>query len=271
MDQYQQNLWTHSQKTKVVTTDKDLDSFLLNLAGQSLTTFNYQYLAAASALTNGEIVAWFNNQFYHTASLALNLVHNAIIRALINPAYSIHVANAPFDYFVQPNSTNDIDANISLFSASFTIEAGVVMSLVSASYVMFYIQVSTKTDFVSHSTHHSFTIVVHILQEKVCRAKFLQYASGTNLSIFWLASILWDVFTNMVTVAIIVIMLAFSRQPFWADANTVAVIGMLFTVYNVAMMPVICLTSLIFSKPTTGVNVIFFGSLIICRSKLTFV
>ncbi|XP_037034194.1 ATP-binding cassette sub-family A member 3-like isoform X1 [Bradysia coprophila] len=237
MDQYQQNLWSHSQNTKVVTTDKELDTFLLNLAGQSLATFNYQYLAAASALTSGEIVAWFNNQFYHTAPLALNLVHNAIVRAIINPAYSIHVVNAPFDYVVQPNSTDD--SSVSLFSASFTFAVGLAMPMVSASYIMFYIQ------------------------EKVCRAKFLQYASGINLSIFWIASILWDVLTHMVTVVLIVVMTAFSRQPFWAEANTLAVIGLLFTMYNFAMIPVICLTSLIFSKPTTGMNVIYFGSLVI--------
>lgn len=142
MDQYQQNLWAHSQNTKVVTTAEDLDSFLINTAKQSLSTFNYQYLAAASALTGGKIVAWFNNQFYHTAPLALNLVHNAIVRAVINPAYSIHIANAPFDYLVQPNGTNVDDSKVSLFSASFTFAIGIAMPMVSASYIMFYIQVN---------------------------------------------------------------------------------------------------------------------------------
>ncbi|KAG4068832.1 hypothetical protein HA402_004980 [Bradysia odoriphaga] len=245
MNQYQQNLWTHSQNTKVVTTSKDLDSFLLNLAGQSSGTFNYQYLVAASALTSGEIVAWFNNQFYHTAPLALNLVHNAIVRAIINPAYSIHVVNAPFDFIVQPNSIDDDgddhndDVDILIFSASFIFAVGLAMPMVSASYIMFYIQ------------------------EKVWRAKFLQYASGINLSIFWVVSVLLDVLTNMATVTLIVVMIAFSRQPFWAEANTLAVIGTLFTMYNFAMMPVICLTSLIFSKSVTGMTVLSFGSLII--------
>lgn len=143
MQQYQQNVWTHSQKTKVVTTDDDPNSFLLHLANQSLRTFNYQYLTAASALSNGTILAWFNNQFYHTSSLALNLVHNAIIRAIINPAYSIHVVNAPFDFLVQPNSTQ-VDENISAFGVSLTFAVAIAVSMVSASYIMFYVQVKLK-------------------------------------------------------------------------------------------------------------------------------
>lgn len=240
MQQYQQNVWTHSQQTEVVTTGEDLDSFLLNAANQSIRTFNYQYLAAASALSNGTILAWFNNQFYHTASLALNLVHNAIIRTVINPVYSIHVVNAPLDFRAHPNNGSDIpDLSISVFGTSFAFAVAIAMSLVSASYIMFYVQ------------------------EKVCRAKFLQYVSGVNLSLFWIASIVWDVFTSMATVVLIVIMLAVSRQSFYSDANTLGVIALLFIMFNVAMMPFICLASLIFTKPTTGVNVIFFANMII--------
>lgn len=106
-----------------------------------------------------------------------------------------------------------------------------------------------------------FTVIP--LQEKVCRAKFLQYVSGANLSLFWTASIFWDVLTNMITVVLFVVILAISRHKFWSDANTLVVIALLLTMFNVAMMPVICLASLIFKKPTTGVNVVFFLNLII--------
>lgn len=134
-------------------TNEDLDLFLLNVANQSLETFNYQYLTAASALGNGTILAWFNNQFYHTASLALDLVHNAIIRAIINPAYSIHVVNAPFDFLIQPNSTQEDDAKISAFGITLTFTVSIALSMVSSSYIMFYIQVKKKFLFFATSIH----------------------------------------------------------------------------------------------------------------------
>lgn len=125
----------------VVTANDTMDSFLLNEADQSLSTFYHQYLTAASILSNGTVLAWFNNQFYHTASLALNLVHNAIVRAILNPNHSIHVANAPFGYLAQPNSTHVEDSNISMFSVTLTFAVGLAIPMVSASYIMFYIQV----------------------------------------------------------------------------------------------------------------------------------
>lgn len=135
-------MWTHSLNAKVVTTDKNLDSFLLNVANESLQTYIYQYVAAASTFSNGTILAWFNNQFYHTASLSLNLVHNAILRAVINPGYSIHVVNEPLDFLIQANATQPDGGNISLFGITLTFAVGIAMPLVSASYIMFYIQVS---------------------------------------------------------------------------------------------------------------------------------
>lgn len=106
-----------------------------------------------------------------------------------------------------------------------------------------------------------------MFQEKVCRAKFLQYVSGINLTIFWISSILWDVFTNMSTVLLIVIMLLTSQHHFWSEANIVGIIALLLIGFNFAMMPIVCLASLIFTKPTTGVNVLSFAGLFICKLK----
>lgn len=140
--QYQQNLWSHSQKTEVLTTaNDDMNTFLLSMANQSLSTFHYQYIAAVSMLQNGTIVAWFNNFLYHTAPLALNLVHNAVVRTFINPTHSIHVTNAPFDYIEDSNSTSHRDSPVSLFGFSLVVTMGIALPIVSASYIMFYVHV----------------------------------------------------------------------------------------------------------------------------------
>lgn len=163
MQQYQQNVWTHSPNTEVINTDEDLDSFLLKVASQSLRSFNYQYLAAASALSNGTILAWFNNQFYHTAPLSLNLVHNAIIRTVINPGYGVHVVNAPLDFLIKTTNSTEINqiTDVSIFGISLTFTVGVVMSMVAASYVMFYIQVNENifpTHFITISIYASTSV-----------------------------------------------------------------------------------------------------------------
>lgn len=68
---------------------------------------------------------------------------------------------------------------------------------------------------------------------------------------------MWDILTYMTTGALIVIMLAISRQPFWSDANTLAVIFLLLIMYSVAMTPVICLVSLFFPELASIFDVVF--------------
>lgn len=248
----------HSPKTKVMTTVEDVDSYLLNV--NSIRKLNFEYLTATAALTNGTIIASFNNQFFHTAPLSLNLVHNAIVR-VIDPDFSITVMNAPFKYLLSPSASNgtDIaDSPISIFGISITIAIPVAMSIISASYIMFYIKVKDVLRF-----RHQ--LLKFLFQERECHAKFMQYVSGANLSVFWISSILWDILTSMITIALIIIMLALSQRNYWSNASTLAIVFLILVLFNYAMIPIICLASLIFSKPTTGVNVLTFASIIICK------
>lgn len=90
----------------------------------------------------------------------------------------------------------------------------------------------------------------------------MQYASGVNVPIFWAASILWDLFTNSITILVIIIMLAIGQHDGWKSPGDLSVVFLLLFLYNFAMMPVICIFSLMFSKPTTGTNVVTIVSII---------
>lgn len=116
---------------------------LLGLAESSLRKFKFQYLTGVSFFDDSTIVAWFNGQFYHTAALALDLVHNAILKAFSNGAdYSIRVQNAPLKYLPENNTVPDFLKDIDSFGYGFTMMLGVSMTILSASYISFYIKVS---------------------------------------------------------------------------------------------------------------------------------
>lgn len=142
MEQYQYTVKEHSNKASVVTTADDVDTYLINLAKTSLMQVKFQYLTAASALSNNSIYAWFNGQFYHTAPLALNLVHNAFMRAFY-PDHTIHVKNAPMKYLptVPTNGTSPEEISAT-FGFSFTMCISIVLSITSAIYINFYIKVT---------------------------------------------------------------------------------------------------------------------------------
>lgn len=96
------------------------------------------YLAGATM--NETITAWFNNIPYHTAPLSLNLVHNAIVRALVSPDCSIEVINDPMPYASLTESGSGRKSRSRAFYAILAI--ALAMLIVSACYILFYIEVT---------------------------------------------------------------------------------------------------------------------------------
>lgn len=120
-----------------------MDSSLLKLASESVQRYNSEFISAISE-KDGSILAWFNNQMYHSAALALNLVHNAII----GDKYSIDVTNAPLKFAAENKTTPDDnfnDGDVLGYTLAFMI--GIAMSMYSASFIMFYVKVIHPIDF----------------------------------------------------------------------------------------------------------------------------
>lgn len=91
----------------------------------------------------------------------------------------------------------------------------------------------------------------------------MQYASGANLFLFWGVSILWDLLTCLITNIIIVTLLAFGQHKNFSSASELAIVFSALSAYNIGMAPIICILSLIFSKPTTGMNIISILNMVI--------
>lgn len=123
-----------------------MDESLLDLAQHSLRKFKFQYLTAATFPDDKTIIAWFNNQFYHTAALTLDLVHNAVLKAFSGDDYNIYVQNKPLKFQKQNDTLPDFIKNLDSFGYGFTIMIGIAMTVLSASYISFYIKVSHELE-----------------------------------------------------------------------------------------------------------------------------
>lgn len=91
----------------------------------------------------------------------------------------------------------------------------------------------------------------------------MQYASGAYCMVFWGASILWDLFTISITISIIIVMLAIGQHEHWRTPGELSIVFLILFMYNFAMNPIICLLSLVFSKPTTGMNVLSIANMVL--------
>lgn len=76
---YQETFRSLPAEHALVNTKMDMDQTILNQYEISNAETNLYYMAGLTVNENN-ITAWFNNQGYHTAPLAINLVNNAILK-----------------------------------------------------------------------------------------------------------------------------------------------------------------------------------------------
>lgn len=126
-----------------MTTEGDFLTHML-LYNESRYVVDSTHFAAVSFVEDGGIIAWFNNEAYHTAPLSLNLVHNAVVRAILGDDHSIRVINKPLPF--NPNISRPVDFSDSneFVALELSVNIGMAMVFVSAFYVIFYIKVCSN-------------------------------------------------------------------------------------------------------------------------------
>lgn len=191
-----------------------------------LVRLNARYLAGMSLVNDTQIVAWFNNQPFHTAPLSVNLVHNAVVRAKFGEDYSIHVSNSPLPFRVE--STMSLLMAGSNMGFQLATNISFAMAFVSSFYIMFYIK------------------------ERVSKAKLLQFVSGLNVSTFWTTSFLFDFATFVLTAIILMITLFAFQEDGWSTIKELTPAFVTLLAFGFSMLPLTFTASLMFSIPSTG-------------------
>lgn len=121
--------------------DTKLDDYILKEYATQLVVVNRAFVVGATIMENvNSITAWFNNQPFHSAPLAVNMVHNAVLRAKLGTDYGIRVANRPLPY------TSEVRRQMIQFGGTMGFQLAVnlafAMAFVTAFYVLTYIRVS---------------------------------------------------------------------------------------------------------------------------------
>lgn len=140
--EYEKNVLAESKHAVVSPTTQDIQSYFLVLAKTILVNLNAEYMAGASLgrFANDTIIAWFNSQPHHAAPLAMNLAHNAIVRAMLDTNHSIRLTNEPLPFTT--GSRIEMLSSGSNMGFQLATNIGFAMAFVSAFYVIFYIKVS---------------------------------------------------------------------------------------------------------------------------------
>ncbi|XP_058842654.1 ATP-binding cassette sub-family A member 2-like isoform X3 [Acipenser ruthenus] len=174
---------------------------------------------------------FYNNKGYHSMPTYLNALNNAILRANLpkskgNPAaYGITVTNHPMNRTSASLSLDYLLQGTDVVIAIFII---VAMSFVPASFVVF------------------------LVAEKSTKAKHLQFVSGCDPVIYWLANYVWDMLNYLVpATCCVLILFVFDLPAYTSPTNFPAVLS-LFLLYGWSITPIMYPASFWFEVPSTA-------------------
>ncbi|MCJ8749017.1 hypothetical protein PDJAM_G00171320 [Pangasius djambal] len=180
--------------------------------------------------TKDNVKVWFYNQGWHAIVSFLNVATNAILRgnlpAGVQPKlYGISAFNHPLNLTKEQLTTTLMSSSTDVVVAICVIFA---MSFIPASFVLF------------------------LIQERVSKAKHLQFVSGVNPAAYWVANFTWDMCNYVIPcLIVIVIFLCFQQKAYVSPQNLPALV-LLLVFYGWAITPMMYPASFVFSVPSTA-------------------
>ncbi|XP_030259953.1 retinal-specific phospholipid-transporting ATPase ABCA4-like isoform X2 [Sparus aurata] len=177
------------------------------------------------------IKVWYNNKGWHAMVAFMNVANNAILRALLPPSakpveFGITVINHPL------NLTKEQLSEVTVLTTS--VDAVVAICVI---FAMSFIPAS---------------FVLYLIQERVTKAKHLQFVSGVSPLVYWVANFFWDMVNYCLSTAMVVgIFMAFDKKCYTSPSNLPALIALLL-LYGWSVTPMMYPMSYIFNIPSTA-------------------
>uniref|UniRef100_A0A3Q2YEM8 P-type phospholipid transporter n=1 Tax=Hippocampus comes TaxID=109280 RepID=A0A3Q2YEM8_HIPCM len=181
--------------------------------------------------TNNNVKIWFNNKGWHSIGSFLNVMNNGILRASLpageDPAkFGITAYNHPL------NLTKEQLSQVALMTTSVDVLVSIcvifAMSFVPASFVVF------------------------LIQERVNKAKHLQFISGVQPFLYWLANFVWDMCNYIVPATLVIIIFICFQQDAYVSSTNLPVLALLLLLYGWSITPLMYPASFFFKIPSTA-------------------
>ncbi|KAI4457986.1 atp-binding cassette transporter subfamily a abca [Holotrichia oblita] len=167
------------------------DSMLTQTA-QYTARVRMRYIIGASFFGNN-IISWFNNEPYHSPPIALQYSMNAILQSHTTDNHSIQFFNYPLPFSTDTRITQMNTGQTMGFQIAFNM--AFCMAFVTPFYVLFYVR------------------------ERVIKSKHQQFVSGAKVSAYWLANMLWDFTTFLLTIICTIITLVCFQEDGFSTAS----------------------------------------------------
>jgi ATP-binding cassette, subfamily A (ABC1), member 3 len=199
--------------------------YYLKLSKTILSRLNNRYLFGVT-IESPNITVWYNNQPYHTSPISLNLLHNAVLRAVSGGNVSISVSNKPLPFRSESRMMMLQAGNNLGFQLSFNI--GFAMAFVSSFFIIVYIK------------------------ERVTKAKLLQFVSGVNVVMYWITAFLWDYLLFVVIAFLMTATIGAFQEDGYSTFEQLGRIYFVLLMFGFAVLPFIYIAAFFFNAPASG-------------------
>ncbi|NXK96435.1 ABCA1 protein, partial [Formicarius rufipectus] len=203
-----------------ITPGSHLDRFLANLS---------RFIEGLDARRN--IKVWFNNKGWHAVVSFLNVASNGLLRAQLPPGtdptcFGITTTNHPL------NLTKEQLSEAALMATSVDVLVSIcvifAMSFVPASFVVF------------------------LIEERVSKAKHLQFVSGMKPFTYWLGNFAWDMCNYLVPALLVILIFLCFQQKSYVSSDNLPSLVLLLLLYGWSITPLMYPASFLFSIPSTA-------------------
>ncbi|NXK47809.1 ABCA4 protein, partial [Chauna torquata] len=214
-------------------------NFLSDLGRMMNVTGGQTSMAAAKEISNflkymeteDNIKVWFNNKGWHAMVSFLNVANNAILRANLRTSqapeeYGITAVNHPL------NLTKEQFSEVTVLTTS--VDAVVAICVI---FAMSFIPAS---------------FVLYLIQERVTKAKHLQFVSGVSPAVYWLTNFMWDIVIYALSAGMVVVIFAGFKKKAYTSPTNLPVLVALLLLYGWAVIPMMYPASSFFSVPSTA-------------------
>ncbi|XP_031693679.1 phospholipid-transporting ATPase ABCA1 isoform X3 [Oncorhynchus kisutch] len=195
-----------------------------------------RFLASLSSFIQGldtknNVKIWFNNKGWHSIGSFLNVMNNGILRASLpagqdSSKYGIRAFNHPL------NLTKEQLSQVALMTTSVDVLVSIcvifAMSFVPASFVVF------------------------LIQERVNKAKHMQFISGVQPFLYWLSNFIWDMCNYIVPATLVIIIFICFQQDAYVSSTNLPVLALLLLLYGWSITPLMYPASFFFKIPSTA-------------------
>uniref|UniRef100_A0A8C3A0D2 P-type phospholipid transporter n=1 Tax=Cyclopterus lumpus TaxID=8103 RepID=A0A8C3A0D2_CYCLU len=195
-----------------------------------------RFLDSLSGFINGldtknNVKIWFNNKGWHSIGAFINVMNNGILRANLPEGkdpnlYGIRAFNHPL------NLTKEQLSQVALVTTSVDVLVSIcvifAMSFVPASFVVF------------------------LIQERVNKAKHMQFISGVQPLLYWVANFIWDMCNYIVPATLVIVIFICFQQQAYVSSTNLPVLALLLLLYGWSITPLMYPASFFFQIPSTA-------------------